>query len=183
MFPEPERAAEILCHFESLGGRRHGCEFGLVQRQAGLEPLGLLRWSQIAHTSLIAALDADLSGIGSPKQTEVYEWNGLFMVHDTTFNINSHTYQSRNEIPPADALRQACQRHTFLVRKLLDDLRTAEKIFVYRETTCVLTEAEARDLHRSVARFGGASLLVATYADETNASGSVREIASGLYVG
>ncbi len=183
MFSEPERAAEILCHFESLGGRRHGCEFGLVQRQAGLEPLGWLRWSQIAHGSLIAALDTDLAGVGSPEQTELHEWNGVFMVRDARFNVNSHTHQSVNEMAPADVLRQACRRHAFLARKLLDDLRAAEKIFVYRETTCVLTEAEMRDLYRAVTRFGGASLLIGSYADEANPNGSVREIAAGLYVG
>lgn len=179
-------AAETLARFESLGGRMQGCEFGLVQRAAGIEPLGLLRWSELWAGELIAALDRDLDGVGSPERTtvEVVDWGKPeYVSRDTRFGMLTHLWLTPDEADMEEARRLCFQRLRFLAGKLLDDLRAAEKVFVFRETTLIPSARDLRRLHRAVARLGGASLLVATYAHGEHASGSVREAAPGLYVG
>ena len=48
---------ELVLHFESIGDN---CELGLVQRRAGAEPLGLLRFAGAPLRSFLRALAADL---------------------------------------------------------------------------------------------------------------------------
>jgi tetratricopeptide (TPR) repeat protein len=55
--------ADILLKFESLG---ENCEFGLVQRHYGAEPLGLLRWMGAEPDQLCLALEA---GFGRRPRT------------------------------------------------------------------------------------------------------------------
>jgi len=50
---------ELLRNFENLGCN---CEFGLLQRYAGVESMGLLRWSSCSPKSVIAALENHFDG-------------------------------------------------------------------------------------------------------------------------
>lgn len=183
----PLKAADILSGFESLGGRLQGCEFGLVQRAAGLEPLGLLRWTELYCHELIAALDCDFAGVGAPENTTMFpaDWSvpQEYITRDTRFGMSMHTDLWVGKISAEDAYPRCCQRLTFLVGKLLEDLRSAEKVFIYRETTDPLSDSDQKRLHESVRRLGGASLLIATYGLGQHPAGSVQTIAPGLYVG
>ena len=62
---EPNAAAamsdrELVVHFESLGDN---CELGLVQRRAGVEPLGLLRFAGVPLRNLVRGLNARFANI------------------------------------------------------------------------------------------------------------------------
>jgi hypothetical protein len=183
----PTQAADVLSRFESLGGRLQGCEFGLVQRAAGIEPLGLLRWTELYCEELIAALDCDFAGVGAPEHTVIFpaHWGSPteWITRDKRFGMTMHTDLWVAQVSEAEACRRACQRLVFLVRKMLEDLQTGEKIFVFRETTDPLSETQQRRLHRSVRRHGGASLLVAAYGHGLHPAGSVRQVEPGLYIG
>src|SRR6202035_5517212 len=79
----PLSLAAVASRFESLGGGRAveggfaaGCEFGFFQRHAGVEPLGLLRWSSIAPTSLAAALESRFDGIDAADNVTVRSASG-----------------------------------------------------------------------------------------------------------
>jgi len=52
-------AQELMYRFESLGDN---CEFGLVQRRCGAEPLGLFRFASIGTEQVARALEAGLEG-------------------------------------------------------------------------------------------------------------------------
>ena len=54
---------EILGHFESLGDN---CEFGLVQRAAGVEQLGFFRFNFAEMPGLLKALDSAFADMDQP---------------------------------------------------------------------------------------------------------------------
>ncbi len=73
--------SDLLRGFESLG---HNCEFGVVQRHFGAEPLGLLRFSGITLPDLLTGLACGFAGAG--QQLEVLLADGTrreFMVRDS----------------------------------------------------------------------------------------------------
>jgi hypothetical protein len=61
--------AEPMLGFESLGDN---CEFGLVQRLCGAEPLGLFRFHATILSNLVAPLREDLQGLFDSQDLEVY---------------------------------------------------------------------------------------------------------------
>lgn len=153
---------DLVGRFESLGGTGQGCEFGLYQRCYGAEPLGLLRWAFMHPHELLAALDAEFEGVGTPEQTvlETPE-HGVHLEYgalDRRFEMHMHTFVRADQVPADKMFAQLCRRLTFLRNKLLDDLREGGKIFVYK-TIDPITDDEIRQLHRAVRRYGDSTLL------------------------
>ncbi len=181
--------AEMFRRFESLGGTGLGCEFGLVQRAAGAEPIGLLRWTTIVPNLLIEALVNRFEGVGSPQQTFLDfhvvndPTNPEYTYRDTRYRMAMHTFINKKDLPQDQALAQVCRRMVFLRQKLLEDLEDGEKIFVYKYQERNLTSAELARLHDAVRGYGNATLLYVRYADEEHPSGTVEQIGDGLIVG
>ncbi len=122
---------KVCMAFESLG---ENCEFGLVQRHFGAEPLGLLRFSGVAVHHLIDALDHDFEGVGRPDQTEVHlntHGTEYFSV-DARYGFSSHSMVFAEDATPAEAAARIERRARFLRQKMLEDLRSAPKIYVYQ---------------------------------------------------
>jgi len=115
--------AVLLKQFESLGG---SCEFGLAQRAAGIEPLGLLRFSGMATEDLIGLLRCGFAGIGNEQQSAlVLNAQNEYMLIDRRFpSFWTHTFlHGRNRpggvgdqaapaggIPARQAARRAARR-------------------------------------------------------------------------
>ena len=59
---------DLMLRFESLG---QNCEFGLVQRRCGSEPLGLLRFASTPLPHLLAAFEGGFEGLGGPDAIEI----------------------------------------------------------------------------------------------------------------
>ena len=125
--------------FESLGAN---CEFGLVQRHAGVEPLGLLRFAAMAVAEdvrvekLVDALRRGFEGLGAIETINVYlpEEPGRreFLARESVYNLQYHTGMFSDEIT-ADALRlREVKRLGFLRRKLQEDLQSGDKIWVWQ---------------------------------------------------
>jgi hypothetical protein len=64
---------ELVIQFESLGDN---CELGLVQRMAGAEPLGLLRFAGVPLRHLIRAMEARFEGMADTANIRVEPQNG-----------------------------------------------------------------------------------------------------------
>ena len=171
----------LMMRFESLG---EDCEFGLVQRRCGAEPLGLLRFSSAPLPKLIAALEAKFEGLGRPKAIKVeLSSNGReYMVLDQRFGFYYHAWVQAGEKSPEEVHARECSRLPFLTQKLMQDLKDAEKIFVYRGMT-PLTESQVQRLHAAMRTFGPATLLWVEVCDADHEAGSVEEIAPGLLKG
>lgn len=179
---------ELLLRFESLGGAdRQGCEFGLVQRDGGAEPLGLLRWTSVEPQELIDALEARFEGIGQPEQTviETRPFGRLeeYVTLDTRFGLLMHTAMHVNDIARDKAAGVFSRRMQFLTRKLIGDLEAGEKIFVYRIISRDLTDTEIGRLHAAIRSYGNGTLFYVRHEDAEHANGTVDLVKPGLLVG
>jgi hypothetical protein len=119
----------FLYKFESIGDT---CEFGIVQRKFGAEPISLMRWMAISPNNLLGLLSCKFEGVGEPEFTTVgVSEHGEFYTLDKRFHMFSHTFQKESEISIADFSKKIYTRLQYLKNKLLSDIVLGEKIFVY----------------------------------------------------
>ena len=174
-----------LIGFESLG---EDCEFGLVQRRYGAEPLGLLRWSGIAREHLIDGLRSGFAGLGDPTTTtiNVFEFEEYYL-SDTRYGMRMHTFQHRHQIAADVLLLKMTRRLNYLRGKLLEDLNSAAKVFVYKSAT--LSRNDVFGLHAALRQYGPVRLLGVTMADQaleglvTGRPGQLTQLDTDLHVG
>ena len=152
---EDEDIRRLLLGFESIG---QDCEFGLVQRRYGAEPLGLFRWNSTNTALLTQASDAGFEGIGEPEHTVMALWDDYeYHLKDRRWGFACHTFRSRHEAEFDPLYATMCKRIAFLRRKLLSDLASGDKILVHK-TFDVDIEA-VRALAASLRRHGPVRLL------------------------
>lgn len=179
--------ADLALQFEGLGGTHQGCEFGIVQRELGAEPLGLLRWSLMNADSLAEALEARFDGVGTPEQTvlDYFAWPTYreYRTEDRRFLMSMHTWVREDEKPYDAMYTMICRRLRFLRDKLLDDLAGANKIFVFKLGDRPCTAEQLLRIHAALRSFGPNTLLHIRLADDTHPSGTVEELQEGLLVG
>jgi hypothetical protein len=147
----------------------------------------LLRWSDIGPAELVTALEARFAGVGLPENTELFLADNAgrreYITKDTRFGMIMHTFIHEDTITHDKMFAQACRRLQFLAEKLVEDLTAPEKIFVYKYTLRPLTPEEVNAIHRALRRFGDATLLNVTKADDGHETGSVEQIDDGLLMG
>lgn len=175
---DPE-LGKFMLGFESLGDN---CEFGVVQRHYGAEPLGLLRFTSTPPKLLILALNDDLTGIGEPENTTLGSFNGEYMTGDKRYYMSMHTFIREAGDDREKRFVNVCRRIRFLRGKLLQDLKDAEKTFVYGCHQAVRDE-EIRELWTALRRYGDNRLLFVLKAPDQGTIGTVRPIESTLVVG
>ncbi len=166
--------------FESLGAN---CEFGLVQRRFGSEPLGLLRWPDITVQGLISTLRntfSELSDISNfslipgPKE----EWD----VRTPHFSL--HLYAKIGAVNEAELLASAFRRIQFLRRSLLENLEDAEKIFVFKEWQFRMSDVQVSEVFQELKRYNANNRFLAVrLCGIDHAAGSVIEMPDGLWLG
>lgn len=145
----------LMFDFESLG---EDCEFGLVQRRYGAEPLGLLRWNAVALPQLVEALGARFEGLGTETQTELGIFAlGEYRVRDRRYGLTMHTFAYRHQVEPEALLPKVLARLTYLRDKFVEDLASAKKVFVYKSAVADLDAV--RDLHRALRAYGPVRLV------------------------
>ncbi len=181
----PADDAELVTRFESLGGTAQGCEFGLLQREAGAEPLGLLRWATMTADSLALALESGFEGVGTPAQTilDRFTWpdgRQEYSTEDRRFLMRMHTWIDVADKPSEEVLAMMCRRLIFLTRKLIETFAEAKKIFVFKTGDRLCTLDEVRRIHRAMRRYGPATLLYVQPADPDHPPGSVDILDDGL---
>lgn len=139
--PRPDMLSdtELMLNFESIGD---SCEFGLVQRMAGAEPLGLFRFSGTPVRHLIRGLEHRLAGIAEPEHVRVQLDHGEYMVKLTKYDFVYHTFKLEHDIDPAELHRQEVRRINYLAEEFIADLENPAKILVFRQNEPLL----ARDL-------------------------------------
>ena len=175
-------ALQFMLGFESLGDN---CEFGLVQRRCGAEPLGLLRFSNIELGPLLRGLAAEFEGLEVREDlmlTFSEAERREYVLHHSRYALSFHTFQYENEIDAAELMGKQSARLRLLRRKFLEDLREGEKIFVYKRNEA-LSEQDVLPLHVALNRFAPNTLLFVTPADAAHPPGTVERLMPGLLRG
>jgi hypothetical protein len=172
---------ELVTRFESLGDN---CEFGLVQRKLGAEPLGLLRFTFIELRDLIRGLRSGFAGLGDAGTIEVTVSgkDEEYVIRDSSYAMTFHTWQSQTETDIETIRRQYDTRVGFLKRKLIEDVTNAEKIFVIRRSPALRPE-EVLPLYAALNETGQNRLLWVVLADEKHPPGTVELLLPGLMRG
>lgn len=190
-FAMPEEAADtkapakpgdhILAGFTSLG---QDCEFGLLQRHFGVEPLGLLRWANVLPQHLSRLLEDGIEAIGDPANTSliIEPDQNVYYLAMPSYTLKLNTMVKAQTVDEAAFLIEQNRRTKFLLRHLLGQFEDGEKIFVYKRNAR-LDLAVARRLSDALRRYGDVKLLFVAEAATPEDSGRLERIDSGLVVG
>lgn len=182
---DDEEMRSLLLAFESIGS---DCEFGLVQRRYGAEPLSLLRFNSVDFGSLLVALAQGLENMGAPEHTELITLpNGEFFIRDRRWGLGMHTFIFKWSESSERLYTKFCKRVAFLKDKFLVDLAEARKIFVFMSFSIGLDELLL--LHSALRKFGDVALLHVRPAGaqgeglDSGRAGDVVQVRPGLFVG
>ncbi len=118
--------AAIAARCESLG---RNCEFGLLQRFYGCEPIGLLRWASSPVEAVIRGLRTRFAGIGQDVDLHV-DTTGEWLVTDRSTDLIFHS-NLKADRAEAEVRRQEARRLPRLAGRLLEDITAGEKALVY----------------------------------------------------
>jgi hypothetical protein len=151
----------------------------------------LLRWAGISPHDLIRGLETRFAGYGDPQTTKVWisepapgYAGGEYYIRDVEHGFYMHCFVSVRDVKEEKFLQQTCRRMNFLREKLLSDLASGDKIFVYkRRDGTPLTEDELFALNAGVRSYGPSTLLCVHLADETHPNGLVDQVREGLLLG
>jgi tetratricopeptide (TPR) repeat protein len=178
---------DLVMQFESLGGRGIGCEFGMFQREFGAEPLGLLRWADMPFEGIVRVLESRFAGVGHPDNTEVFvnreNARPEYCTRDTRGFMFMRCFVYEDEMPMERMRKQALRRIGYLKDKLIEDLESGSKIFIWRCTERTLRDEEIARLHRAVRAYGDNMLMYVRLMDNDHENGSVELVSPGLMVG
>jgi hypothetical protein len=171
--------ADLVLQFESVGDN---CELGLVQRMAGAEPLGLLRFAGAPLRNLLRGLNARFANIADPGHIRISAEHGEYMVKLTKYDFTYHAHVKVGEMEP-EALHQQ-QRRTvgFLAKKLISDLEHPSKLLVFRQNE-PLSGSDLVDLRIALSAYGPCILLWVQQAMPGHPPGSVEVADERMMVG
>ncbi|GBR32005.1 hypothetical protein NKW55_02465 [Gluconobacter kondonii] len=171
---------KLFSHFISLGDN---CEFGLIQREVGLEPLDLFRFGGIQEIkNLIKAFDENLHALGTLDDTKIYEAVGEWISSSDHYGVTFHTHRYVHDSSREDVRVSEQKKLRYLARKTLEDLEEGTKILV-RKSNDVITDDEARALYRAVRRHGNCPILIVTQASGKTDLNTVEDWGDGLLRG
>jgi len=175
-------AVSFISDFESLGAN---CEFGLVQRECGAEPLGLFRFAGCPLGSLLSCLTSRFDGFGLVQNLEPFFGSGRVrehMIRDRAFSVHYHTWKHEGKIEEASLLSDFADRLRFLKRKLIRSLESGDKVFVWKSVERV-EEDQVISLHDAINAYSRNTLLWVVEAGPAYTPGTVERIRPGLLKG
>jgi len=173
--------SQLMQAFENIGDN---CEFGLVQRAFGAEPLGLLRFAGLRTPGrLIRMLEEDFRGLGEPGSLDAVPIGEEFWIRDRIYGVAYHTFRYVHETSAEAVVEENEAKLRYLVRKFREDLEDGEKILVYKRSV-TRDVAEILALQAALNRFGGRNrLLWVTESDGQHQPGDVRWVGRRLLRG
>jgi tetratricopeptide (TPR) repeat protein len=171
---------KLLLGFESIGDT---CEFGIVQRRFGAEPISLLRWTSTPPHHLVTALNTQFAGVGEAEYTLIAVINGEYTSRDKRYHMFSHSFTNENTQTLEQFTKLYLRRMQYLRRKLLEDLADTGKIFVYKSVHG-LNDDQVRGIYDAIRRYGGRQgLLCVELENAAHPRGTLRQLDDGLFMG
>jgi hypothetical protein len=173
---------DLLHRFESLG---HNCEFGLMQRAAGAEPLGLLRFGGITPHNLLRGLDMAFEGIEDISRLRVFVESNRdreeYLVRDDRYSVQIHTGAFEGETTPAAVAAKLSTHLGFLRRLFVEVLEDASRIFVLHHPAA-RSQAQVLPV-LNLLRSHGPNVLLYVTDDRVHAGGTVVQEKADLFHG
>jgi hypothetical protein len=179
LFNPPSDEAALAEAFESLG---QGCQFGLIQRQMGAEPLSLLRFTDTTTSRLTDGIVRGFAGIDAAKDFDLQlsaEEKPTYRWQQKTYDVFFNTLIEPDGRPVQRIVTEQLRRLTLLRRKFLESLASNDKVRVLTRADC-LTEPEALAVFCALNAHGPNTLLWTVYGNPA-ATGEVTEVACGFY--
>ena len=170
---------ELFMLFESLGDN---CEFGLVQRHFGAEPLGMLRFSGIPAFHLAETIFDDMPEFVDPDKIVLEPRGGEWWITIPSLRYMAHTNLPSN-MPEPEAKRKAMTHIGFLRGLLLERFASGDKLFVHKSRDGIYQLAALNYLHYAIMQYSAARLLTIFLADDLHPPGTVVRRDDGLYIG
>lgn len=183
--PEISDPADLLSQFESLGDN---CEFGIVQRNSGIDPLGLFRFSSIWHNELLDGLESNFEALNDPALLELRphipnpDGERELLSHQTAFGMISHTHRYVGHDDFQSVWQAEFNKLKFLRSKLIEDMEDGEKIFI-RKANYSITIEEILPIWIALQKYGANRLLWLVQGDKDHIAGQVEWLAPGLIKG
>ena len=179
--PASQRSVtDLMMQFESIGA---GCEFGVVQRCCGAEPLDLLRFTGSAVANLVHLLESGLDDFLSPEDIgiEVQEADQEYLVFSRGYgDFRSHTHAFVERHDKATILTRETKKAGYLKRRFLSDWSDAARVYVH--CGCE-DEASILKLHAALRVRSDCVLLWVGIARSPQERGRVDVLAPGLLRG
>ena len=160
---------ELLLGFESLGC---DCEFGLLQRRFGGEPLGLLRFAGTFPRAVLVLLRSRFAGIGDPEKMTVKVTPKEYTMRHLDSGWGMHTkIKPTKDTSVEKVLKDQCRHTSFLRKKIISELDHQSKIFVFQRHN--LTDKEINAIYHATQEYGPNWLLCVRLADARHPVGSI----------
>ena len=172
----------LLLNFESLGSN---CEFGMMQRHHGAEPLGLFRFSYTPLDGLLAALEGDFhtAGFRDSASLVLNAETREYELVDEQYGFEWHTWQYEGQTNATTLERQELVRLPYLVHHFYETLEDGDKIFVVRDESGPTSQAKIERLLAALSRHGTVTLLWVSIVTDGHATGDVEYLSKRLMRG
>ena len=173
---DPE-AHDLLMQFESLGA---DCEFGLVQRRYGCEPLGLLRWSSTHPAVLRDLLTTEFRDLKTAENAVLIRapW-GEYVIRNRRLGFDTHTWVRDTVEDEAQFFKRNCDRMAWLAGKTVENLREADRIYVYKLRNAAF-DARMTDVFHALRAYGANRFLCVEVTEDPDKPGTVALEESGF---
>jgi hypothetical protein len=180
-------AKSVMMRCQSIGGTGLGCEFGLVQRHHGAEPLSLLRWGGLPHPDLVRAISNGFEGLDDADdiaiETERGRFEAEYILISKKYNMRFHSFVYTSEVPEEKFKRQMHRRLKFLRQLFLEDLSAGRHLFVRKQEAPIPSPSEVDELYEAFSVHGDNAILYAFPETPANPSGTVRVYRPGVAFG
>lgn len=170
---------EIFENFLSLGDN---CEFGLVQRHFGADPLDILRWMTVPFASLCRLFEDRFEGFAEDESLVIEDHAGEYVIHEKKYGLFGHSFVQVGDVEHNTLLNEVRKRFLFLKRKILDDLEEGRRILVYKNNQ-PLSKEQKSELFRCVRHITTCPLLIVEVANEALLVGTCEQHSDGLFYG
>lgn len=169
----------LLQLFEPLGDN---CDFGVVQRAAGIEPFGLFRFAACKAADVGALLRTRFQQLGEPEDLWLEEAGPRreYQVKSHQFSFEAHTDRFAERDDPEVVRSAQIEKMRFLKTRLVRDLSRDRRLYVFKGGADIAT---IREIGAQLRTYGPNWLLWVTVADAAHPPGSVKSESDGLLHG
>ncbi len=135
---------------------------------------------------LCLALEHEFAGLDEGEDYELKMSGPEYFLHEKRYQMEMHTFILKSEYQgtPDQLHNQLTRRMRYLKRKLIDDLRAAEKVFVWQSGIgSSLSDETVARMHRALQFFGRNTLLIIRRHNDPTWAPHVALSRAGLLVG